>query len=116
MDGPVEQPRQIARRHAAGCFAIAALGLAGAVLCIALGVRCAATNDAFNCIGLLTVFPAAFLAIGLIAFAVGWRRFVREPEAPARRPFSLDGREENDNIGNNGVRGRIRAPWDREDR
>lgn len=116
MEGPFEQPRQLARRHAAGCFAIAALGLAGAVLCIALGIRCVAAHDAFNCIGLLTVFPAAFLAIGLTAFAVGWRRFVREPEGPARRPFSLDGRGGQDNFDHSGVRGRIGMPWDREDR
>jgi hypothetical protein len=73
-------------RQSLGCFAVAALGLAGAALCIGLGVRCLATTETFDCIGLLTVFPAAFLAVGLTALAIGWRRFVNDTAAtPARR-------------------------------
>jgi hypothetical protein len=38
-----------------------------------------AKHDTFNCIGLLTVFPSAFLAAGLISGAVGLQRFTTPP-------------------------------------
>jgi hypothetical protein len=79
------QPPALTGRQSAGCFAVAALGLAGAALCIVLGVRCIAKTETFDCIGLLTVFPAAFLAVGLTALAIGWRRFVNDAAAMSAR-------------------------------
>jgi len=82
------EPIALSRRQGYGCLAIAAVGLLGAALCVVLGVRCLATDDLFNCIGLLTVFPAAFAAVGLVSLAVGVRRFTTADGA-ARAPGRL---------------------------
>ncbi|HLZ73327.1 MAG TPA: hypothetical protein VKV26_25765 [Dehalococcoidia bacterium] len=84
------EPVAISRRQGYGCLAIAAVGLLGAALCIVLGIRCLATDDLFNCIGLLTVFPAAFAAVGLVSLAVGVRRFTTaDASAAAPRQISF---------------------------
>jgi hypothetical protein len=80
---------QLSRRHSYGCLAIAAVGLLGAVLCIVLGIRCMARDDLFSCIGLLTVFPAAFAGVGLVALLVGMRRFTTPDAAAAQRQISF---------------------------
>ncbi len=72
-----------------GCLAIAAVGLLGAVLCIVLGIRCMARDELFSCIGLLTIFPAAFAAVGLAALVVGMRRFTTADTTAARRQISF---------------------------
>jgi hypothetical protein len=90
MPAQPDDPLSLTRRQSAGCFAIAALGLAAAVLCLVLGWRCTQTTMTFNCLGLLTVFPAVFIAVALVALAIGWRRFVRaEPVIGARRQVSF---------------------------
>lgn len=86
--GP-QQGLQLSRRQGYGCLAIAVLGLLGAALCIVLGVRCMATDSLFNCIGLLTVFPAAFAAVGFVALAVGVRRFTTADAAAAQGQISF---------------------------
>jgi len=80
---------QLSRRQGFGCFAIAAVGLLGAVLCIVLGIRCLARDELFSCIGLLTVFPATFAAVGLAALVVGMRRFTTADVAAAQRQVSF---------------------------
>ena len=91
MPAQPDDPLALTRRQSAGCFAIAALGFAAAVLCLVLGWRCTQTTMTFNCLGLLTVFPAVFIAVALLALAIGWRRFVRAEQvaAPARRQLSF---------------------------
>ena len=84
------RPPSLSTRQSAGCFAVAAVGLAGAAICIVLGVRCIATTETFDCIGLLTVFPAMFLAVALVALAIGWRRFVTVDGGAGNRRAQLD--------------------------
>ncbi|MHB8573906.1 MAG: hypothetical protein ACYDCQ_01100 [Dehalococcoidia bacterium] len=51
-----------------------------------LGVGCLDSQDFFACIGLLTVFPLAFAAIGLASMAVGFQRFTTAGRAVAGQP------------------------------
>jgi hypothetical protein len=75
-DEPVE-PASATLSHGQGfgCLALAALSLLAAGLCLALGARCMSGHGLFDCIGLLTVFPAAFALVGLGSAAVGLQRF-----------------------------------------
>jgi hypothetical protein len=79
----VDAPATLSRRQSLGCLGLAAFALCGCVLCIVLGVRCLGGSDLFECIGLLTVFPAAFAAVGLACAAVGLRRFTTTVAGPA---------------------------------
>ena len=79
-------PVALSQRQGIGCLALAAFALLGGVLCIALGVRCLLTSPVFDCIGLLTVFPAAFVAVGALSAAIGLRRFTRAGRAEAGPP------------------------------
>jgi len=54
---------------------LAAFSVLGVVLFVALGIRCLASHDLFDCIGLLTIFPAAFAVVAMASAAVGFRRF-----------------------------------------
>lgn len=65
----------VGRRQGFGCLALALFSLLGAGLFIFLGCRCLLTCEFFDCIGLLTVFPAVFVAIGLVSGAIGLQRF-----------------------------------------
>jgi hypothetical protein len=79
-------------RQGFGCLALAIVSLLAAVLCLGLGARCMADSDLFSCIGLLTVFPAAFLVVGLVSAAVAMQRFTaagRGAGSPERPPINL---------------------------
>ncbi len=58
-----------------GCLGLALFSLLGTALLVVLGVKCLQKHDLFDCIGLLTIFPAAFAAIGLASAAIGLQRF-----------------------------------------
>jgi hypothetical protein len=73
--GPDTVAPVLSRRQAFGCLGVAGLSLGVAVLCLVLGVLCMAKHGTFECIGLWSVFPLAFLVIGLVAGAVGLQRF-----------------------------------------
>ncbi len=65
----------VSRRQGFGCLGLALFSLLSAALFVFLGYRCLLTQDFFDCVGLLTVFPAVFVAIGLVSGAVGLQRF-----------------------------------------
>lgn len=83
----------LSRRQGIGCLAIAAFSLAGAALCLVLGALCMGTRGFFDCIGLLTVFPAVFAVAGLASAAVGLQRFTSAGSNPESRraPAGLAG-------------------------
>jgi hypothetical protein len=60
-------------------------------------------HELFDCIGLLTVFPAVFGAIGLVSGAIGFRRFttVDAPAGPNRRVLGF--RTERVSLGGDGA-------------
>jgi hypothetical protein len=58
-----------------GCLGLALFSLLGTALFVILGIRCLQKHELFDCIGLLTVFPAAFATIGLTSAAIGLQRF-----------------------------------------
>jgi hypothetical protein len=80
------------RRQGFGCLALALFSLLGAALFVFLGCRCLLTRGIFDCIGLLTIFPAAFVAIGLISGAIGLQRFTAAGR-PQRSTAALAGLE-----------------------
>ena len=88
-----QEGRPVFRRSQAfGCLGLGVFSLAIAALCIGLGIRCLTSHGAFDCIGLVTVFPLTFAVIGLGSLAVGLQRFTtasREPErATPANPFA----------------------------
>lgn len=79
----------VTRGQSAGCLAIAVFAAVLAAVCLVLGFRCVMTTDTFNCFGLLTVFPAALLAVALVAAVVGFRRFVSPEQQGKAAPRPL---------------------------
>src|SRR5947209_1025409 len=87
--GPDVASPVLSRRQAYGCLGLGAFSTAVALLCLVLGVLCMQKHGTFECIGLWSVFPLAFLVIGLVSAAVGLQRFTAAGRAaPAATPVS----------------------------
>lgn len=76
-------------RQAYGCLAIAGLAAAIAAAFVVLGLLCIRSHGNFDCIGLLTVFPIAFIALALAALAVALQNLKGAGRASARPRISL---------------------------
>lgn len=76
----------LTNRQGFGCLGLAVFSLLAAMLCLGLGARCMATSDLFSCIGLLTVFPAVFLVVGLTSAAVAMQRFTAAGRGTTKAP------------------------------
>lgn len=73
-------------RQGFGCLSIAAVATVLALICVVSGLTCMRSHGNFDCIGLVTVFPIAFLIVALISAAVGLTMIKSKRTATPTRP------------------------------